>query len=57
MIFFLSTSVLRDLNSKQANSRLLQISNLIDWVPICRVLDEMYDNSVDCIVWIDDNKF
>ena len=57
MIFFLSTSVLRDLNSKQANSRLLQISNLIDWEPIRRVLDEMYDNSVDCIVWIDDNKF
>ena len=35
----------------------MQISNLIDWVPICRVLDEMYDNSVDCIVWIDDNNF
>jgi len=25
-------------------SRLLKISNLIDWVPISRELDEMYDN-------------
>lgn len=39
-----STWVLRDLNSKQANSRLLQISNLIDWEPIRGILDEMYDN-------------
>jgi IS5 family transposase len=36
--------VLRGLNAKQKKSRLLQISDLIDWVPIRHELDEMYDN-------------
>jgi transposase, IS5 family len=39
-----STWVLRGLNAKQSKSRLLQISDLIDWVPIRHKLDEMYDN-------------
>ena len=39
-----STWVLRGLNAKQGKSRLLQISELIDWVPIRHSLDEMYDN-------------
>jgi IS5 family transposase len=36
--------VLRGLNAKQSKSRLLQISDLIDWLPIRHELDEMYDN-------------
>jgi transposase, IS5 family len=39
-----STWVLRGLNAKQSKSRLLQISDLVDWVPIRHELDEMYDN-------------
>jgi IS5 family transposase len=39
-----STWVLRGLNAKQRKSKLLQISDLIDWVPIRHVLDQMYDN-------------
>ena len=39
-----STWVLRGLNAKQRKFRLLQISDLIDWVPIRYELDEMYDN-------------
>jgi len=39
-----STWVLRGLNAKQSKSRLLQISDLIDWVPIRHDLDQMYDN-------------
>jgi len=35
--------VLRGLNAKQSKSRLLQISDLIDWAPIRHKLDEMYD--------------
>jgi len=40
-----STWVLRGLNAKQSKSRLLQISDLIDWEPIRHKLDEMYDNT------------
>ena len=39
-----STWILRGLSEKQGRSRLLQISDLIDWSPIRRILDEMYDN-------------
>ena len=39
-----TTWILRGLNAKQGKSRLLQISNLIDWTPIRRILEEMYDN-------------
>jgi IS5 family transposase len=39
-----ATWMLRGLSAKQRPSRLLKISNLIDWVPIRRELDEMYDN-------------
>lgn len=39
-----STWILRGLSEKQGKSRLLQISDLIDWSPIRRILDEMYDN-------------
>jgi IS5 family transposase len=39
-----ATWVLRGLNAKQGKSRLLQISDLIDWAPIRHSLDEMYDN-------------
>jgi IS5 family transposase len=39
-----STWVHRGLNAKQGKSRLLRISELIDWAPIRRILDEMYDN-------------
>lgn len=35
---------LRGLAEKQGKSRLLQISDLIDWSPIRKKLDEMYDN-------------
>ncbi len=39
-----TTWVLRGLSETQGKSRLSQISNLIDWLPIRRILDEMYDN-------------
>ena len=39
-----TTWMLRGLNAKQGKSRLLQISDLIDWAPIRCILDEMYDN-------------
>lgn len=41
---FFTTWMLRGLNAKQGKSRLPQISNLIDWMPIRQILDEMYDN-------------
>jgi IS5 family transposase len=39
-----TTWVLRGLSSKQSKSRLLQVSDLIDWSPIRQILDEMYIN-------------
>src|SRR5512139_3918354 len=39
-----ATWVLRGLSETQGKSRLSQISDLIDWSPIRRILDEMYDN-------------
>lgn len=39
-----TTWALRGLAEKQGKSRLSQISDLIDWSPIRRKLDEMYDN-------------
>jgi len=39
-----TTWVLRGLSETQGKSRLSQISDLIDWLPIRRILDEMYDN-------------
>jgi IS5 family transposase len=39
-----TTWALRGLAEKQGKSRLLQISDLIDWSPIRQKLDEMYDN-------------
>jgi IS5 family transposase len=39
-----TTWILRELNEKQGKSRLSQVSDLIDWVPIRHTLDEMYDN-------------
>jgi IS5 family transposase len=39
-----TTWILRELNEKQGKSRLSQVSDLIDWVPIRQTLDEMYDN-------------
>jgi IS5 family transposase len=39
-----TTWILRGLNAKQGNSRLFNVSDLIDWVPIRQPLDEMYDN-------------
>ena len=39
-----TTWMLRGLSAKQSPSRLSKISDLIDWVPIRRSLDEMYDN-------------
>ena len=39
-----TTWILRGLYEKQGKSRLAQISDLIDWVPIRHTLDEMYDN-------------
>jgi len=35
---------LRRLSEKQEKSRLSKVSNLIDWMPIRQILDEMYDN-------------
>jgi IS5 family transposase len=35
---------LRRLSEKQDKSRLSKVSNLIDWMPIRQILDEMYDN-------------
>lgn len=39
-----TTWILRGLSSKQSKSRLLQISDLVDWSPIRQILDEMYSN-------------
>lgn len=39
-----TTWALRGLAEKQGKSRLSQLSDLIDWSPIRRKLDEMYDN-------------
>jgi IS5 family transposase len=39
-----TTWTLRGLSAKQGQSRLSQISDLIDWSPIRCILDEMYDN-------------
>jgi hypothetical protein len=36
--------MLRGLSAKQKPSRLLKISDLIDWIPIRCKLDDMYDN-------------
>jgi transposase, IS5 family len=35
---------LRRLSEKQDKSRLSKVSNLIDWIPIRQIIDEMYDN-------------
>jgi IS5 family transposase len=39
-----TTWMLRGLYAKQEKSRLSKVSNLIDWMPIRQILDEMYDN-------------
>jgi len=39
-----TTWTLRGLSAKQGKSRLSQISDLIDWAPFRRILEEMYDN-------------
>lgn len=39
-----TTWTLRGLSAKQKKSRLLQISELIDWEPFRHILEEMYDN-------------
>ena len=39
-----TTWMLRGLSEKQGKSRLLKISDLIDWILIRHKLDEMYDN-------------
>ena len=39
-----TTWVLQELSQKQAKTRLSQISDLIDWMPIRQKLDEMYHN-------------
>jgi transposase, IS5 family len=39
-----ATWMLRGLSAKQKPSRLSKISDLIDWIPIRRKLDKMYDN-------------
>lgn len=39
-----TTWILRGLSTKQEKSRLSQISELIDWEPFRRILEEMYDN-------------
>jgi len=39
-----TTWMLRGLHAKQEKSRLSQISDTIEWAPIRRVLEEMYDN-------------
>jgi transposase, IS5 family len=39
-----ATWILRGLSETQGKSRLSQISDMIDWSPIRRILDEMYDN-------------
>jgi hypothetical protein len=38
-----TTWMLRGLNAKQGKSRLSQISDFVDWVPIREILEEMYD--------------
>jgi IS5 family transposase len=42
-----TTWMLRGLSEKQGTSRLLRISNLINWVPIRLILDEMYNNKTE----------
>ena len=37
----------REVSEKQGKSRLSQISEMIDWSPIGRILNEMYDNKSD----------
>lgn len=39
-----TTWILQGLSRKQGKTRLSQISDLIDWTPIRRILDEMYHN-------------
>ncbi|MEI7793002.1 MAG: IS5 family transposase [Candidatus Berkelbacteria bacterium] len=39
--------MLRGLSEKQGTSRLLRISNLINWLPIRLILDEMYNNKTE----------
>ena len=39
--------MLRGLSEKQGTSRLLRISNLINWIPIRLILDEMYNNKTE----------
>jgi len=39
-----TTWTLRGLCANQKKSRLSQISDLIDWIPIRYILEEMYDN-------------
>ena len=39
-----TTWMLRGLHAKQEKSRLSHISDKIEWAPIRRVLEEMYDN-------------
>ena len=36
--------ILRKFSDKQEKSRLSKVSNLIDWMPMRRILDEMCDN-------------
>ena len=42
-----TTWMLRGLSEKQGKSRLLRISNLINWLPIRLILDEMYNNKTE----------
>ena len=42
-----TTWMLRGLSEKQGTSRLLRISNLIKWLPIRLILDEMYNNKTE----------
>ena len=42
-----TTWMLRGLSEKQGTSRLLRISNLINWLPIRLILDEMYNNKTE----------
>ena len=39
-----ATWLLRGLNAKQGKSRLSRISDLIEWMPIRQILEEMYNN-------------
>ena len=42
-----TTWMLRGLSEKQGTSRLSRISNLINWIPIRLILDEMYNNKTE----------